>query len=295
MDEVEYAELSFGGTTLRLDALGVDYPRDGLMVTSDAIEGWWDSPDLKVTQTERVTGDGAHDVPESLVLYAARTVTMHVAAVGATRDETLSSMGRLRSCMGRTVMLRVVDESDDTYVVGHASLKVDASGKWYRKYQVGTLTVVCPRPERLSTAERSGVMVPGASTTQGLVYSSGSDGVLQWPLSYGTAGAVRNVCTIENRGTHVAYPIIRASGDMPRGISLIDVSTGGQLSYGQPVVWQPVELDCRSRTVSVAGVDATRCLTARDWPSVPAGGSLTLALTAEGAGQVEITCHDTYI
>lgn len=293
MNEVEYAELSFGDTTLRLDGLGAEYPRDGLMVTSDAVGGWWDSPDLKVTQTERVTGDGAHDVPESQVLYAARTVQMSLAAVGAARLDVLAAMDRLRACMGRVVTLRVVDETSDTWVTGHASLSVDAKGKWDPHYQSAILTIVCPRPERLSTAVSRGVMLPGStSVSQGLVYDAG---VLRWPLCYGASGASASTCTVTNAGTHPATPVITASGDMPQGLTLTDVATGAQLAYGQPVRWQPLVLDCRTRTATVAGVDVTRGMTARSWPTVPAGGSLTLALDAAGTGQVEVTCHDTYI
>jgi len=293
MHEVEYAELSFGGTTLRLDGLDAPEPRDGLMVTSEGIEGWWDSPDLKVTQVERVTGDGAHDVPEGEILYAARTVVLHASAVGPSRAGTLAAMDRLRACMGRSVRLRVVDETSDTYVEGHASLAVDQSGKWDPHWQLATLTFGFPRPERLSTASRVGLMVPGAPSTQGLVWSEA--GVLLWPLSYGNAAATASVCTVANRGTYPATPVITAAGDMPDGFVLTDVATGSQLAYGQPVRWQPVVLDCRSRVATVAGVDVTRALTSRGWPSVPAGGSLTLALTASGTGQVEVSCHDTYI
>ena len=293
MGEVEYAELSFGATTLRLDALGADYPRDGLMVTSDAVEGWWDSPDPKVAQTERVTGNGAHDVPEAGVLYAARTVDVHLAAVGRARSEVLAAMDRLRACMGRVVTLRVVDETSDTWVTGHASLSVDAKGKWDPHYQSAILTVVCPRPERLSTAVSRGVMVPGAaSASRGLVWGGGG---LAWPLSYGAGGASASACTISNRGTIAADVLITASGDMPQGIAVTDVSTGRQLAYGQAVTWQPVVFDSRTRTAQVAGVDVSRGLTSRDFPTVPAGGSITLSLAASGTGTVTAVCRDTYI
>ena len=57
----------------------------------------------------------------------------------------------------------------------------------------------------------------------------------------------------------------------------------------------PVTLDCLSRTASVAGVDASRLLSARGFPSVPAGGEVTLALTGTGTGTVAVEWRDTYI
>ena len=195
--------------------------------------------------------------------------------------------------MGRTVTLRVVDETSDTRVTGHASLAVDAKDRWDPHWQLATLTVTCPRPERLSTAVSRGVMVPeAASASRGLVWASGG---LVWPLSYGEGVASASVCTVANRGTWPAMPVITASGDMPDGFVLTDVGTGLQLAYAQPVRYQPLVLDCRTRTASVAGVDVTRGLSARAWPAVPAHGSLTLALDASGTGQVEVSCHDTYI
>ena len=120
--------------------------------------------------------------------------------------------------------------------------------------------------------------------------------VLPWPLSFG-AGAIRtgNSCTLTNSGTIPADITINASGYMPGGIAVTDTSTGRQLAYGQTVTWSGLTLDSRTRTASVAGVDVSRSLTSRDFPTVPAGGSVTLSLQASGTGTLTATCHDTYI
>lgn len=140
-----------------------------------------------------------------------------------------------------------------------------------------------------------GTLVPSTGSGGGLVFA-GTNHVLQWPLSFG-AGAIRtgNVCTLTNSGTMPADVIIKASGNMPEGFAITDISTGKQLAYGQAVTWQPVVLDSRTRTASVAGVDVSRGLTSRDFPTVPAGGSITLSLAASGTGTVTAICHDTYI
>lgn len=120
--------------------------------------------------------------------------------------------------------------------------------------------------------------------------------VLNWPLSFGS-GAVRsgNVCTLTNSGTIPADVVITAAGDMPGGIAVTDTSTGRQLAYGQAVTWSGLTMDSRTRTATVQGVDVSRSLTARGFPTVPAGGSVTLSLQASGTGTVTATCHDTYI
>jgi hypothetical protein len=105
---------------------------------------------------------------------------------------------------------------------------------------------------------------------------------------------VANVATLRNDGTSTAYPIITASGDMG-GLVLTDAATGAQLAWDGHVGAQPVVLDCLSRTASVAGVDASRLLSARGFPSVPAGGEVTLALAATGTGTVCAEWRDTYI
>lgn len=266
----------------------------GLVVSSDGITGWDSAPDAKVSVTERQSGNGAHDVRANDIHYQSRVVTIGVGAFGRTRDETLAAMKSLSAAQERLVTMRVVDASTDTYCEG-GYVHVAWDPSYYDGACSGTLTATFVQPERLSTTPSTGTLVPSTGTGGGLVFA-GSSHVLQWPLGFGT-DAIRtgNVCTIHNRGTIPADVLITASGNMPQGIAVTDVSTGRQLAYGWGVTWQPVTFDSRTRTASVAGVDVSRGLTSRDFPTVPAGGSITLSLTASGTGTVTATCHDTYI
>lgn len=273
---------------------GPNSQTSGLIVNGDHIDGWDSAPDAKVSTTEKQTGNGAHDITANEIHYQSRVVTVGVTAFGRNRDETLAAMRSLDASEQQLVSMRVVDASTDTYCeCGYAHVA------WEKTYFVqscaGTLTVTFTRPERLSTTPCTGTMVPATGDGGGLVFDATSH-VLRWPLSFG-AGAVRsgNVCTLTNSGTIAADVVVTASGDMPAGIAVTDVSTGRQLAYGQPVTWSGLTLDSRTRTASVAGVDVSRGLTSRDFPTVPAGGSVTLSLQASGAGVVTATCHDTYI
>lgn len=284
-----YAELTTGDATTRLAA---DATGPHLVVTDRGIAGWLSSPPAKVGMTERGQGHGAFPVADDQVLYSARTVTVPLHALGGSRDEVIALLERLSESLERSdARLRVVDAMSDTYACGHAALEVGSD--WRETSADATLTLVCPDPRRYGTTPHKGVMEPpSAAGTGGLTYDSGT---LRWPLDWGPQAASRSLCTVANGGTATAYPTISVSGSMPGGFVLNDLSTGGQLAYTQPVAWQPVVLDCLSRTASVAGVDVTRHLTSRQFPSIAPGGSMTLSLVAAGAGAASVEARDTYI
>lgn len=286
-----FAELSFGGTTVRLDGSGGRRRGSGLYVSSDGIEGWYSTPDAKVSMTEMQTGDGAHTVEESQVLYAARTVTLHWVAVGDSRDGALAGDLALLSTAHRLVRLRVVDASSDTYATGYTQVSADAG--MASSVMTGTVTVVCPDPRRYSTEARRVQLLPVAGVSGGLHYGEGGPGLL-YPLDYGeSAETLQNVGTLVNEGTSPAYPVVTLTGPLEGG-ARVDWD-GGSVAYSQPVAGVPLALDSLTRTASVAGLDVSRSLTSRAFPVVPAGGSVSLNFQAYGTGWADVEWHDTYI
>lgn len=265
--------------------------RDETGYFASSIVGWYGHPDLKVTQVERRTGDGAFPVPERDVLYAARTVTIGVTMRAASRGRVLALVEGLLALQGRSLTAEVQDDQRATAATGYA--RVEVSDGMHAGGATATVTVVCPDPRRYGTVPHTGVMVPpSASGVGGLVWGPSA---LRWPIDWGPQAASRSLCTTVNDGTATAYPTISVSGSMPRGFAVTDQATGLQLSYRRPVSWQPVVIDCLSRTASVAGVDVTRYLAARHFPSVAPGGSLTLSLAASGSGAATVEVRDTYI
>lgn len=257
---------------------------------ASGLAGWYGTPDGKWDLTERQLGDGAFAIEPSQVVYSSRTVTVDGYALGRTRAEALSSLAPLGAMAHRLVSIAVDDGVAETYATGALTAEV---GKGVRGGAVTfTLTVVCPDPRRYGTTSRRAYLSPGASAGA-LAWHADAPHGLAWPLSYG-GGAGANVATLRNDGTSVAYPTITASGDMD-GLVITDTATGAQLAWDGHVGAQPVTLDCLSRTASVAGVDASRLLSARGFPSVPAGGEVTLALSATGSGTVGVEWRDTYI
>lgn len=255
------------------------------------VAGWYGTPSAKVDMTERAGGNGAFSVRDDGVLYSARTVTLGICASGDTYAEMVSRMDEVGALSGKMVKLLVDGDDGATIATGYVQVEWDEGPM--PAMDTGTLTIVCPDPRRYGTTPRRAYLSPGASAGALGWHADAPHGLL-WPLSFGDCGAVANVATLRNEGTSAAYPTITASGDMG-GLVLTDTATGEQLAWDGHVGAQPVVLDCLSRTASVAGVDASRLLSARGFPSVPAGGEVTLALTATGTGTVCAEWRDTYI
>lgn len=287
-----YAEIHYRDRTVLLAGSKRQERPDGLGITTDGVEGWRSTPEAKVTLTERASGNGAHDIAPSDILYSARTVTIHWVALAEQHDAVIASLNLLLSAAGQLVRLRVVDGADDTYATGYVTVSSDAA--WHEGRMVGTMTVVCPRPERLSWLSTDVQVYPVSSTSGGLFYGGKALGLV-YPLSYGTdAGSPQSVALLRNRGSATAYPVITVTGPMPDGVLLVG-SDGRSVQWSGSVGRVPLILDSRTQTASMGGVDVSRLLTRRGFPLVPAGGSLSVQLMTPGDGWATISVHDTYM
>ena len=266
--------------------------KTGIMIAKDGVEGWLSAPPAKLSLTERAWGNGAHDVSDADITYAARTVTIHLDVIGTARSMIIDLAAQLNSMMGRIVRFRMIDDGQDTYVEGY--LRSEYGADWSRQLLDGTLTLVCPRPERVSWLSQDVLLYPGASLSGGLSYGVKGCG-LAYPLSYGAdAGSSQSVALLRNAGSATAYPVITVTGPMPEGVLLVG-SDGRALQWPGSVGPTPLVLDCRTQTASMGGVDVSRSLTRRGFPSVPPGGTLSVQLMSPGTGWVTVSVHDTYI
>lgn len=267
----------------------------GLYITANGVEGWDTLPDAKVELHERGQGDGAHDVPETDILYSARTVTVHYEAVGYSRADLLSLMRRINTAAHRSCRLRMVDGDEDTYCEGYVA-QMGRDSQWNPLLENNlTLHFVCPRPERLAWDARRFQLVPAWDAGLGLSYGNRNAG-LAYPLSYGrSASGSRNVGVLVNGGSSRAFPTFTVNGPFPDGVRLDFPGLGAGLEFSQPVGVVPLVVDCRSRTASVGGLDVTRHLTRRGFPVVPAGGSVSVSLQSAGSGWVDCLVRDTWM
>lgn len=269
-----------------------DHPENtGNFVSGDGIEGWDSSPDAKVSMTEMQTGDGAHAIAESDVLYSARTVTINIHGHGVDRADVVSLMRQVNAACHHLVRLRIVDANDDTYCYGYVQPGFEA--EWDEVIHTGDITVVCPDPRRLSTeAKRIQLMAPTA-VSGGLFYGENGEG-LEYDLNYGASpSTLQNVGTLINNGNSPAYPVITVNGPIQGGFR-IDWN-GGSVAYSGAVSGVPLTLDSLTRTASIAELDQSRLLTSRGFPIVPAGGAISVNFQGVGTGWCDVEWHDTYI
>ena len=294
------------------------------------LSSWLSSPDAKVDLTERLAGDGAHDVQDAQILYAARTITVEYRLLADTahdRNQVLDMQSHLRMFMHRMVRVRVQDDAHDLYCEGYVdSVDTEQSTQnmnW--QFLTGQIVIVCPRPEILSSLER-GCQLQCASLENGsggLSYYpqddflatewlgdpndsvsvlfdtlEGDEGI-HYPLTYyldDDDAAASNTGVVTNAGSSRAYPIFRVHGPMPDGVDLEFPGTGLRLQCSLPVyAGSPLILDSRTRTASVNGVDVSETLISRGFPTVPPQGGLSLLLRTVGGGWVDVESHDTYI
>ncbi len=291
MLSMAWADLTIGKKTYRFNGTQGTASADGLFITEDGVEGWYDTPALKTSVTARGSGDGAHDVPDSDICYGTRTVTVHAAAVGAQREQTVVNLMQASLAAHNTVTFRMVDGGQDAQVSGHVSMSVE---KWHERYTLFTLNIVCARPERLSANILRFQLFPASTGDNGLRYGDNKLG-LQYPLTYGTAATdARNVGTIVNNGTSRAYPVFAVNGVFS-SVQLMFPGTDLSLDYAQPVGATPLVLDCRSRTATMGGLDVSRNLRSRGFPTVEPDGSLSVNLQSAGTGWITVESHDTYM
>ena len=310
-----YVELSAGSRTVRLNGTG-GFSSDYLIVNENGVEGWYSTPDAKATQTEMQTGDGAHAVAETDILYAARTVTLNWTAAGDTRSKVHAGIEDLLSLAHKLVTIRVVDANSDTYATGY--LQVETDNGIARNVATGTVTIVCADPRRYATSGHATQIYPSDGTRGGLCYMQEdgwqpkplypSDttwpgdnypgilwtGVLAYPLYYtGTTAPAQNSVVITNSGTSPIYPTITITGVLEGGFTLS--WSGGSISYSETVRGIPLVLDSLTRTASLGGVDSSRYLTERTFPVIQPGETETIKLTGNGSGWATVEWCDTYI
>lgn len=289
-----FAELSASGLEpVRFEGSG---DLDCLCIAKGGIEGWWSTPAAKVNVTARGQGDGGHDVSEDDISYASRTVTLHWNANASSRDALLALTDSVRRLVHRQVRMRVVDGTEDTCCSGGYMVLTQQPD--YRSGSIAdsTITIVFERPERLSSTPQRYQLLPSIESDHvGLSYGDSGKG-LAYPLSYGKAAVdARNVCTLTNNGSSRAYPVFTVQGPWPNGVQLTFPGLDMSLDYAQAVGNVPLVLDSRSRTASIGGLDVSRNLRQRGFPTVQPGDSLAVNLQSIGNGYVSVECHDTYM
>jgi hypothetical protein len=288
---IAYAELYYGSKRIRFDGREGS-GSDGLAISDEGVEGWYSTPEFKVDLLERGGGNGAHDIPVSGIRYASRVVTLHFYALGDERGGVLDAIDRVARSTGLPVRLRLVDDWSDTFVQGFT--RADFEAGWHADYNTGSLTVECPRPERLGWRLNRVQLFGARVKPGGLSFGDGGAGLV-FPLQFTDGGDDGGVDSIVNAGSFESYPLISVTGSFSSGI-LIQHDQGA-LEWSGNIGGSPLILDCspRAHTATMGGVDVSRNLKRRDFPVIPADGSVSLRVMSAGSGWVTVESRDTYM
>lgn len=257
------------------------------------IDGWSATPESKTETTPRKWGDGDHDISQADIAYGSRTVSLSYRLLAGDRRRLQGLRGLLDGLTHRLVRMRVVDGDEDTFQVGEVLqvLPDKAPQNLATQTETGAVTLLFRRPDRLSWLVRRDQVWPGGGMSGGLSYGSSAAG-LAYPLSYGVLPASRDTLLLRNVGSSAAYPVLTLDGDHRGRLLLVWEGRSLEWSGG---VGGPVVFDCRTQTVSLGGVDQSRGLVSRAFPSVPPGGSVLVRLVEAGDGWLTVESRDTYI
>lgn len=266
-----------------------------IMIRREAISGLWSAPTCKTSLNERQTGNGAHDVEDGRILYSSRTVTIPFVLRGDSHERLQSLRNSIGMLMGKNITMFVQDGNQQFDLYGFITPEYSDIYDTYT--DTGSITVVCPRPEKLGHSVKSGTVFPTSAGIGGLFYGENRKGLV-YPLTYGEeATDMRNIIVISNEGNMPSYPVMTINGEFEL-IQIDWVSSNGSTNtvlYNGYVGKVPLVLDCRSQTANIGGTDMSRNLGYRGFPSIPPMGSVTFSFAAAGSGWMEVSARDTYI
>lgn len=266
-----------------------------IMIRREAISGLWSAPASKTSLNERQTGNGAHDIENGRILYSSRTVTIPFALRASSHEELQSLRNSIGMLMGKNITMFVQDGNQQFDLYGF--ITPEYSDIYDRYTDTGSVTVICPRPEKLSHAVKNGMVYPTSAGIGGLYYGENRKGLV-YPLTYGEQETdMRNIITISNDGNMPSYPVMTITGEFD--VLQVDwVSSNGTtntVSYNGHVGEVPLVLDSRSQTANIGGTDMSKNLGYRGFPAIPPMGSVTFSLVAAGSGWMDVSARDTYI
>ena len=257
-------------------------PTSGLVLTK--LDGFYSTPDLKTSTTERQTADGGTGVEEQDILYSSRTVTIDFAISGSARQEVQSILGIVSSMAHHYVRFRVFDGENDTFVTGYASIKYTEG---FNEYEIeGTITLICDTdPYRYSTMLQEVSINPTASVG-GLTYSTG----LEYPLNYGVM-PVDSRNYLYNAGSVRAYPTIVLHGSF--NVCQI-IWNGRTFAFQGGLSTLPAVIDCRQGVATLGGSDISSRIIGQVMPYVDDSATFSM-FTDTGKGFAELQMRETYI
>ena len=267
------------------------------------MKGFYSTPAIKTSLTEAQTRNGAHAISHG-VLFAARVVSIPFIITASNRTELDDLKTALQLFVGKSdVVYQVNDGSDSTFVTG--MLSIEYSVDIDECNTKGEMTLTCKDAERLSASEYTTNIGFGlASTGGGMSFGKDRQGLV-FPMNFGKSHptGVQNYTVAQNMGSYTADMHITLHGEMPGALFEWQDSEGryGLLEYdGFITQYQTVLLDSKTESATISGSDFSGNLAYRNFPRVPAGGSVRIIMLSTMAdneynGYATVSFRDTWM
>jgi hypothetical protein len=278
-------QVSVGGVTFNKgpDVNGVEW-----IISEES--GWYSTAGIKTTRAEKSSALG---VVRMLEYKGGRSIafngTILAPGIGLLRRAQDQLLG---VCPLPDVLypVQVTDESGVTYT---ANVAIDGQiiTKALSAFSVAfSLQLFAPDPRRFGT-QRTATVFPGTTSTGGVTYP------VTYPVSYGAPGNTGSA-TLTNAGTAYADIMFTLVGPLTKPV-IRNNGTGDQLTYnGNIPSGATVVINTASGSVLYNGSTNYRALlTANQWFSIPAGGTIGVAFSTSNsgdAGYLGITYSDSY-
>lgn len=258
-------------------------------------------PGVRLNQTDKPFDDGSFRIRS---FRAARTVTIQGGTECPDRFRAVTAANTLKALFpSGTQQTMLIDDGiaiRQCTVELADSPKVAFQGPVSFDFQL-PLSAVDPRlyDTTLLTAVTT-LPTPGAT---GLNWSPTASAGLNWSpsasagLDWGSVSS-NGTITLTNPGTAATYPKFVLTGPLAQPV-ITDVATGRTLAYSDqlPTSSDFLVIDCNpfTRTVALQGItDRFPLMSSAQWMEIPAGGSLTVALSGVGSGQLQASWRPAY-
>lgn len=269
---------------------------------------WWatsldyaDGPGVRLNQTDKPFDDGAFRIRS---FRATRAITIQGGTECPDRNSAVKAAGTLKALFpaGSQQTMLV----DDGIAVMQCTVelagapKVSFQGPASFDFQL-PLSAVDPRMyDPTAQTAVSNLPTPGAS---GLNWSPTASAGLNWSptasagLDWGTV-AGNGTITMSNPGSASTWPTFTLTGALYQPV-ITDVSTGRTLAYTDQLATSSDFLVINNspfnRGVLLQGtIDRFPLMSSVQWMEIPAGGSLTVALSGIGTGQLQAQWNPAY-
>lgn len=269
---------------------------------------WWGSspdygngPSVRTNITEKPYGDGAFRIRS---FRPSRTITIQGAAECPTRNACMAAADMLKGLFqdGQQRVLTVDDGvSTRTCTVELAAEpKVAFAGPASFDYQ---LPLIAADPRMYSTATMTAITTLPTPGATGLNWSPTASAGLNWApsasagLDWGSVSSNGRL-SMANPGTASTWPVFTLIGPLISPV-ITDVSSGNTFAYTDYLATSADYLVITNspfnRGVMLQGTtDRFPLMSSTQWMEITAGGSLTVALSGAGSGQLQATWNPAY-